>query len=630
MSTVSSTSSSSRIRITGLSSGIDVDSIVEKTMLAEKTKLNQLKQKQQLAEWKQEAYREVISQVNSFADKYFNITSSSSIMKKSNFQKFKTSSSDDAVTVTAGTTAVKGTHTIEVSQIATAATQTGSGRLSKDIQGSSEADFSDLAGKSFGINLDGTEKTVTLDSSVTDLESLQTVIDNAVGEGKVVVDTDQESGVLTVTAAEDSGVQKITLSSGSSDALDSLGFDGDAVLTNRIDTSDTLETIADGLSSSLTFNSDGEIEFSINGQSFSFDKSETLDDLMSEVNKSSAGVTMKYDELADKLVITSNQLGAGKTIAVTETGGNFLNVAFDQFNEGLDAKLSIDGQSLTRSSNSITLEGITYTLNNTTTEKATVTIAQDTDAIYENISNSITDYNALIGVINSKISEEYDYDYQPLTDDQREEMEDSDITNWETKAKTGILANDSSLQDMLDKLRAAFVESVSGQSLLLSEIGIKTSSYDEKGELHIDEDTLKQALEEDPVAIMNLFAQESTSYSGTSTVRSLNINERNTRYQEEGIAYRFYDILQDNISILRDSGGNKGLLLEKAGMEGDTSDTDNNLTKLLEDYEERIAKEEDRLDEFEEDLYTKYTALETYISKMNTQLSALSSYFSES
>jgi flagellar hook-associated protein 2 len=236
-SSVSATAASGgQLRITGLSSGIDVDSIVKQLMSVEKTKLNKLKQQEQLATWRQEAYRSIITAVNDFADKYFNLTSSSSILTQGNFKKYTTASSDDAITVSASSSAVTGTHSLSVSQLATAGVQTGSGRLSKDIQGTEEADFTAAQGKSFIITIDGTKRTVTLDSTVTDVDSLQDAIDNAVGEGKVVVGTDSETSALVFTAADDSGVSTITLSSGASDGLDALGFGGGSIYSNRIDT----------------------------------------------------------------------------------------------------------------------------------------------------------------------------------------------------------------------------------------------------------------------------------------------------------------------------------------------------------------------------------------------------------
>ena len=66
MTTISSTT-----RYTGLASGLEVDTIVEELMAAEEIPLEKLYQERQVAEWKQEAYREVTSLLRVFNDTYF-------------------------------------------------------------------------------------------------------------------------------------------------------------------------------------------------------------------------------------------------------------------------------------------------------------------------------------------------------------------------------------------------------------------------------------------------------------------------------------------------------------------------------------------------------------------------------
>lgn len=627
-SSVTSTTVNGTTRITGLASGLDVDSIVTQLMSAEKTKLNKLQQKQQLAEWRQESYRTIITAAQEFTSKYFNTTSSSSLLSANTFIKYSVTSSSSAISASASSSASAGNHTVQVSRLATAATLTSGSSISKDVQGSAAADYSSLSGKSITLAVDGTTRTVSL-SNVTDADSLQTAIDEAVGTGKLTVGTTPD-GYLSITAAANSGVQTITISAPSSgtSGLTSLGFGSGATLSNRVTTTSTLETIF----GDDAFNRDGQIELTLNGTSFTFDKSDTLSAMMSEINSSSnAGATMKYDELSGKLTLTANETGAGNTLVVTEgDGSSFLSSFLNTATAGVDAQVTIDGQVLTRSSNKVTVDGVTYTFSQTTDEAATVSLTQDTDAIYDTISSFVEDYNALISSIHSALDETYDSDYPPLTDDQKEDMTDEEIEKWEKKAKVGLLANDSTLKTMLSSLRSSLIDSVPGQSVTIFTIGISTGTYDEQGKLYIDESKLKAAIESDPEGISNLFTQQSTSYAGTTSVRSLNNSQLSTRYKEEGIAYRFYDILQTNISTIRDNNGNKGLLLEKAGTENDASETSNTLTTLIDKYQEEIDKEQDRLDAKQDSLYTKYSELETYINKMNTQLSSLSSYLSDS
>lgn len=625
-------------RITGLSSGLDVDSIVEKLMDANKTKLNKLKQKEQLAEWKQEAYRDVITDIQDFADKYFNVTSNTNIMSQKYFQAFEVTSSNSAVTAVGTTSASAGTHSVTVSQLATAASKSSTD-FSPDITGTIKAaaiDYSALADTSFKLTVDGTDYTINLDSTVSDMNSLQTAIDNAVGEDKVEVSTDTD-GYLTIGAVDDSGVQVVKVSkpdsTSATSSLTTLGLTSGQ--SNRLSTSSTLAELATsvGIDEDDFFDDDGQIELKINGVSFSFDKEETtISEMISDINDSDAGVTMKYDELADKLVLTADKTGAGNTLSITETGSSFLATFFGataasgvttMTATGQDAKLTVDDVSLTRSSNTVTVDGVTYTLNDETDTAATVSLTHDTDTIYDNITNFVSAYNELLDSINDKVDEDYDSDYPPLTDDQKEDMSDDEIENWENKAKTGLLSSDDTLQTFVSDLRQSLMDSVS--SLNLSSIGITTGTYEEQGKLYIDEDDLKEAIQSDPDGVTTLFTKQSDTYPVTATARKLSTSQRAVRYQEEGIAYRIYDIIQNNISTLTDSNGNKGLLLLKAGKENDTSESDNALSDEISSYQDKIEKEEDRLDDLSDRLYEKYSTLETYINQMNSQLSSLSS-----
>jgi flagellar hook-associated protein 2 len=254
-------------------------------------------------------------------------------------------------------------------------------------------------------------------------------------------------------------------------------------------------------------------------------------------------------------------------------------------------------------------------------------VAQDTEAISSLVSNFVEAYNTLIETINAALDETYDSDYPPLTEDQEAEMTETEIAKWNEKAKTGLLANDSLLTKMLSTMRNALMNSVSGSSLTLADIGITTGTYTENGKLYLDEDALAEAIESDASAIAELFGQKSTSYSTTtaSGVRALSSSERATRSSEEGIAWRFYDTLLDYVATGVDSAGNKGFLLERSGIDSDSSDTDNAMTNQISEYETRISDEEDRLETLRARLEAQYSAMESAISELNSQSSYISS-----
>jgi flagellar hook-associated protein 2 len=636
-STSSTGSYSSTSRMFGLSgSGLDVDSIVESLMTTESAPLNKVKQKKQLAEWKQDAYRDVISDLKTFKDTYFNTSkSSSNMMSSSSFKQMTGTSTDsDYVTISGNADATTGSHTVSVISIATAGKAASSSGVTDDLIGDAISDY-DLDGKTFKMTLDGVTKEITLGDYSSDTSTFETkiqaLVDNAFGSGKVTVGFSDSK--LTFDTA--GGAGKITLASGStSDGLASLGFDNGA--SNRLDTSSTLSKIASSFAKDLTFNDSGNLVFTINSKQFTFSSSTTLSKMMSTINSdSTANVTMKYDETSDKFVITSDDTGSGENIVIgTTQGGNFfgsesvsgINTGNATTTAGTDASAKIDDVLVTRSTNTITLDGTSYTLikahSDPSTDSETVTLSVDTDAVYENITAFVDAYNDLIDTMNTKISEEYDRDYQPLTDAQKEEMSDDEIADWEEQAKTGLLQNDSLLQGILSDMRTALYDSVSGLSTGLADIGITTGDYSDKGKLEIDEDALKEAIESDPDAVADLFTQEADTSYTTATTSTL----RNGRYKTEGLANRLSDVLNDAI---RTTNG-KGTLLLKAGMVGDTTQYTSTLYDQIDQYDEDIDELEDKLSDKEDYYYSKYTALETYIYQMSNQSSYITSLLSSS
>lgn len=629
MTSISSYSSSTT-RITGLVSGLDVDSIVESLMEAEEVPLNKLEQKKQLAEWKQDAYRQVSVSLKAFADEYFNYANSSAnMLSLSTYNQYTLTSSDDSVVEIASTSSSQaGSHTVLVSNLATAASYKSSA-VTKEISAESAADFTQAAGKTLLLTIDGREYSLDLDENITDLTSLQEAVNEAVGSGKITVsDTNGDgTGYLTITKAEESGIGTIVLSDGKSGgALEALGFSDSGDLNNYLNTSQTLSELEDQLG--FSFNSNGSLELTINDVDFEFSSSMTLEEMINEINDSDAGVTMSYSEISDSFVLSAKRTGAGKTLTISETGSTFLeSVGLTEYTAGEDAVVSIDGVKYTRSENSFAIAGLTYILKAERTETQRVSLVRDTEAVLEKITAFVEDYNSLIDSLNNTISEEYDRDYQPLTDAQKEEMSEDEIEAWEKKAKTGILENDTVLTRLLQNLRTALYESVAGVSAHLTEIGITTSSnYEDKGKLVIDEEALKEAIASNPEEVASLFAQPSANYGGSATVVNLTSEQRQVRSSEEGLAYRVYDILQDNISTYTGIDGHKGFLIEKAGQEGDRSEYDNTLTTQISAYDEEIEEMLDRLADKEDYYYEKYSAMETFINQMNTQINSLLSY----
>jgi len=634
----------STLRLTGLSgSGIDTESIVKQLMMAERIPLDRLYQKKQLAEWKRDAYREITNKLRELKDAYFNVAKpASNLMSTSSLLKYKgTSSNSDYVTVSGNAESIAGSHTVSVISLATAQTVASSGRVTGELKGNEISDLN-LEGKKIRINLDGVIKEIELGNyseEGADIGAgIQELVDKAFGEGKIIVSFDEVTRQLSFDTNANKGSTRITLMDGSSDSgLEALGFISGA--SNRLNTGMSLESLSSSFANELTFNSEGKLEFTINSKKFSFDKSVSLSYMMSTINSDKdANVIIKYDEVTDKFTIASKQTGTGDNIVISEEqGGNFFGIggaacidtdvsSMSSMTPGTDATAIIDGQIVVRSTNSFTINGVTYTLKkeheDPSKESETVTLSIDTDEVYNNIKGFVDKYNEVISFINTKLSEKYNRDYQPLTEAQKKEMKEEDIKKWEEVAKTGLLKNDPILQDIVYSMRRALSDSIEGLTVNLSSIGITTGDYSEKGKLIIDEEKLREAIQNSPYKVAELFTKKSEiSYSEATTTEL-----RQKRYSVEGLASRISDILDDNIRTI----GGKGKLLERAGIPGDATEFDNMLYDQIKDYNEDIDALIKKLADKEERYFAKFTAMEKYISQMNAQSNWLFMQFNSS
>lgn len=371
----------------------------------------------------------------------------------------------------------------------------------------------------------------------------------------------------------------------------------------------------------LGLTSTDPIVFKVNGsQEISIDPSvDTIDTLVSKINNAGAGVTAFFDKTLNRMFISSKSTGAAATIDfddVSNAGELFNNLKLDGNPDpgitdpfaavsGTDAAFELNGTLLNEATNQFTIAGVTYTLTGiSASETVSVNITSDTDAIYNSIKAFVDLYNTTIDKVNSKLSEERDTDYLPLTDEEREKLSDDQIKKWEEKAKTGLLRNDSLLNGIVSSMRSilsSFVSKADSGYNSLASIGITTGDYTEKGKLYIDEEKLKDAISANPEAVMNLFTKSS------------DVND------EKGLAVRLYDNL------------NKGIkqIIDKAGADSSYSTVDNSfLGKEITEYNKQIAKWDTRLQEMEDRYYKQFTAMETAIYKMNQQSSWLSQIFS--
>lgn len=283
--------------------------------------------------------------------------------------------------------------------------------------------------------------------------------------------------------------------------------------------------------------------------------------------------------------------------------------------KGQDAVITINNQKVYRSSNTFTIDGITYNLKAETDQPVELKVERDIDTAVNNIKAFVDKYNEFIAKINNVLREKRDPSYLPLTDEQRKEMSERDIELWEEKAKKGLLRSDPLLENILYGMRRALIEKVEGVDISLWEIGITTGQWYENGKLYVDENKLRTALLERGDEVTRLFSQSSDiSYSP-----DLSSQDRKIRYSGSGLMHRISDILQDNIRTIRDSSGKKGILLEKAGIEGDLSEVENMMNEQLKRMDRQIERTLELLVQKEERYWRQFTAMERAMQQMYAQ-----------
>lgn len=675
MSEVSSTTGStgsgggSSIRITGLNSGLDVDALVKKMLSADQTKIDMIKQQQQIITWKQEAYKDIISDIKELQEKYFNVSNTSTyLLSSSNYNNIAATSSDSTiVTAKASTSAKTGTYKMEVSKIAESAAISSSNSVNSQYKISDVSNwksgtmsFSVNEGDSVSLNLTWTDGDVSGDTDTEKAQSLAKYINNQINSSGL-------NGKVSVSAVTDSSGTnyiKFTPATGSSVEMTTSGItdigDGTKTLVSASSTT-ALTDLSSDLNKNLILNlnyNGKDVSVTLDNSSTGKNGSATVDDLITAIETATGGaVTGNFDDMTGKFTFQTKATGSTASLAIKETytDGEGTSYATDEdllkalgmeedklyvSAQGSDAVVTItepgstSGTTLTQSSNTFTVNGVTYTVTSTTDEDEPVNISltKDTSQMHDLITDFLDDYNKIVDNIQTKLSEKKDYDYSPLTDSQKEDMSDSDIANWEEKAKQGILRNDNNLQNLLTSLRSAFtspvldsngnsVSSIYFGSMGDNTLGIDTSNdYTQGSKITIEDDTkLIDALTNNADEIMKLFTTKSTSTDSTE------------KFNQSGIFQRMDQIIKDNVGVIG-SSYNTATLTKYANVQDDYSVTGGSGSGTLPDqiYQKQllIDKLTGLMDDHEEKYYKQFSALETALESLSAQQSIISSYFS--
>ena len=487
-----------------------------------------------------------------------------------------------------------------------------------------------LKGKSISVSYGGQTKNIELIGDKEEIkdfkafkDSLQNKLDKAFGSGKVTVGKGKDSkGSLTFTAKDNK--QTLQISADSKELQNALGIT--STQSNKISTGSSLweNRVKLGLGKYDTKEklNDALKNFTVNGAKIdNITADTTVDGLLTAINNNKdAGVTATYLGSENKFVLSSNEKGEGRKITLgadpkdTTDAANLIFGGVSQ--DGTDGEMSIlyNGvqTTITSSSNTFSIDGLDIRATNTfNTGSATAeggvsfTASADTEKVTETVKKFIEAYNAMIDEVRTQATTKPDSNYKPLTDDQKNEMNENSIKNWEDKAKEGILYNSSALKDLDNATQGIFssmmMNGVSYDDL--EKIGISFSDdYTAGGKIVFDEEKFKTAMNSDPEKVSDLF----TGTHGIVNTIDSTLSTYATRYASR-------------------NGNSYGVLIEEAGSEKlSLTLTNNSIYKELKDMQETITNLQSQLSTEQDRYISQFTQMERLINQMNSQSSYLS------
>lgn len=638
------------MRLTGLISGMDTESMVKELIKASSTKVDNVRKDKQTLEWKKEAWQDLNTKIYNFYKNELSVFKTNGTYKS----KKVTASNNDKVSVTAANGASLGTHTVSVKQLASSAYLTGAKITSGDnnysevLSATASTNFADMTGTdgsnlglsgstisfSYGTNTIEFELGGTGENGVANLKELNEKLkanenfkglSASIADGGIVFTND--SAVKNSDGVYENGVNYTIQSSNPA-----LGLNGDIKAltgaegeTNKLNASGTVNyvnefTAADikGTTKLKDIGIAVGTTFTVNGQDFVVDDETTLKSFTEGLSK--FGVSANYDAGQGRIYINAGKSGKANDFNVTSSDANALELlglgSGAKKIDGQDAIIDYNGVEYTSETNVFKLNNLTITAKGVTGEydpntgslsdnvPISLTVESDTQDTYKKVKDFVKKYNELIDEMNS-LYDEKKTTYEPLTDEEKQAMSDDQIEKWEKEAKKGLLRRDSTINTLLQNMRnilnkAVTVTDADGnqKQYTLASLGIVTGNYQENGKLHIlgdEEDPdyasetnkLKQMLDDNPDVLAQVFAGSK---------------------ENPGIGFSLYDSL--NTSMKKTSMSSSLTFFNDIQMDDE-----------LEDFDDEIDKQTKKLQAMEDKYYDQFAAMEAAMAKLQSQQS---------
>ncbi|MDD3435634.1 MAG: flagellar filament capping protein FliD [Candidatus Gastranaerophilales bacterium] len=589
------------ITVSGLGSGLDYESWIEELVAIKQADIDEVSSKVKSINAQETTLSDIENDYKAFLKAIETFTNALSTTDVFN-QKTVTSSNDSAVTATVTSKASVQEVSVSVTQLATSTEAESTYAVASYATGGSAlADLADgsFTEGSFSVYVDGTKTTLnltgtkTLDELVTELNGIK----NAGNENAISASISAD-GKLTIQAA---GSSTVTVGSSS----DTSNFANVMSLTRNTETGvyssskSIFDTDTDGSITSTTFrNSSGSDvsvttgKFYISGVEFTIGASTSLDDIVDMINSSAAGVNAGWDPNTGKLKLTAEEEGA-VSIDIAAGTSNFTDVMgltestwnpdgsvastkiiTDSQELGVNAILSVNGTTITSSSNTVTsdisgIAGLTLTLNDETTSAAKVSVTQDSSKISEAITTLVNTYNAVI------------------------------TSTDEATEKDGDLYGETVLSSIRNKVRKLITSAVSGEDgyNTLASIGISTGKFGTSTDantdlLTIDTEKLNAALADNPNAVKRLLVGDEDAGTG-------------------GVLTQLETIVDNATNAIN------GYFVTREESYDKQKDRLNN----------KIEKMEDNLEKYKTQLEAKFSAMDKIISALQESASIFDYYF---
>ena len=297
--------------LSGLASGFDWKSVVEQLTDIERSPQRRLRVEQNSLNNRNNLLGSLSSLLTTLQDK------AKTLKETSLFDSRLAKSSDASASATTASATAVGNYKFEFYQLATAAAQKGADDVGADVASASvlgSAGFS-LVPTTGNFTINGTQ--VAIDTTTDTLSTVISRINSTV------------SGVTASLSGD-----KITLSSASNitlgSATDTSNFLSAARLTNNGTGTITSASKMGGLNLGSTLATANFAtapasagSFKVNGVTVSYTSTSTVNDVITAINNSTAGVTASYDSVNDRFTLT-NKTEGDVGIALEDVTGDFL------------------------------------------------------------------------------------------------------------------------------------------------------------------------------------------------------------------------------------------------------------------------------------------------------------------